>query len=300
MSKKQKIMRWIISGTLLAAVALVGVSVYQIDMSQQEKMEELNEIAQAQEDAMEENDVLQGGNSTASLDEMQPHHAVIEDEEEELPQTENVTSNEVTAQMENAGLENEMEADAKDLAVQKNESDIASKNDPEQETKEDKEVDNTEQDETEETSAGANAIVPNVNFSGELLMNWPVEGAVLMDYSMDRSVFFETLNVYKYNPSVLLEAEVGTPVEAAANMKILSVEDTLETGLTITADMGNGYTAVYGQLKDVTVETEDVVAAGTVLGYVQEPTKYYTKEGANLYFAMQKDGESIDPVLYLP
>ena len=131
-------------------------------------------------------------------------------------------------------------------------------------------------------------------------MTWPVEGDVVMDYSMDHSIYFETLNVYKYNPSILLGAEVGTPVEAAANMKILKVEETLETGTTITADMGNGYQAVYGQLKDVTVSADDVVAAGTVLGYINEPTKYYTKEGANLYFSMTKDGESVDPVLYLP
>ena len=44
----------------------------------------------------------------------------------------------------------------------------------------------------------------------------------------------------------------------------------------------------------------DHVSAGAVLGYVNEPTKYYTKEGANLYFALQKDGTPLDPLQYLP
>lgn len=285
MSKKQKIMRFMISGTLLAAVALVGISVYQVDVSQQERMEELNELAEAAPEMTEE--FIQGGNSTAGLDEVQPHHSVIEDEEEEIPETEDVTSGQVTAQLEDKDVETENNSN-KEQNLSKQE-----------ETKKSESVEESI-DQADEASTQASVIVPEVGFSGELLMNWPVEGTVLMDYSMDHSVYFETLNIYKYNPSVLFDAEVGTPVEAAANMKILQVEETLETGVTITADMGNGYQAVYGQLKDVTVKADDVVAAGTVLGYVSEPTKYYTKEGANLYFAMTKDGESIDPVLYLP
>ena len=39
--------------------------------------------------------------------------------------------------------------------------------------------------------------------------------------------------------------------------------------------------------------------SGTILGYVSDPTKYYVKEGANLYFAMTKDGNPIDPMIYI-
>lgn len=291
MSKKQKTMRLIISGTLLAAVALVGISVYQVDVSQQERLEELNELAEGEEITPdEETEQMQGGNSTAGEDDAEPHHAVIEDEEEEIPETADVSSADVTAEMD---AQNDAEDVVQDI--------VAGAEDTAQAETQVETEDTTKSDEqTNETSAGASTIVPEVNFTGEFLMNWPVEGEVLMDYSMDHSVYFETLNVYKYNPSLLLGAEVGTPVEAAANMKIVSIEENLETGTTITADMGNGYQAIYGQLKDVTVAAEDVVAAGTVLGYINEPTKYYTKEGANLYFSMTKDGESVDPVLYLP
>lgn len=304
MSKKQKMMRFIISGTLLAAVALVGISVYQVDVSQQERLEEMNETAQAENFTPDQGtEQLQGGNSTAGQDDSEPHHAVIEDEEEEIPETEDVTSGDVTAHMEEntttAQLDEESELNVQTETKENLDGNLTA--DAGNETDDANESETTvNSDKASETSTGANTIVPDVNFSGELLMTWPVEGEILMDYSMDRSVYFETLNVYKYNPSILLGAEAGTPVEAAANMKILSIDEMLETGTTITADMGNGYQAVYGQLKDVTVAVDDVVAAGTVLGYVNEPTKYYTKEGANLYFSMTKDGECVDPVLYLP
>ena len=100
--------------------------------------------------------------------------------------------------------------------------------------------------------------------------------------------------------SDLISSEVGSPVAAVANGKIVSVVNNEETGQTVTVDMGNGYQAVYGQLKDVPFQAEEYVSAGSVLGYISEPTKYYTKEGANLYFALSKDGVPLDPMQYLP
>ena len=113
-------------------------------------------------------------------------------------------------------------------------------------------------------------------------------------------MYFPTLNVYKTSPAIAISAEVGTPVMAVANGQILSITENEETGTTVTVDMGNGYQAIYGQLKDVPFQAEEYVSAGAVLGYINEPTKYYTKEGANLYFALQKDGTPLDPLQYLP
>ena len=63
---------------------------------------------------------------------------------------------------------------------------------------------------------------------------------------------------------------------------------------------GNGYQAIYGQLTDLDVAEGDSVEKGEIIGYVAAPTKYYSEEGSNLYFAMKKDGEPIDPIAYLP
>ena len=144
------------------------------------------------------------------------------------------------------------------------------------------------------------AMAPNLNFTESSLMEWPVNGQVVIDYSMDNTVYFPTLNVYKTNPGIVISAEVGTPVAAVANGQILSISENEETGITVTVDMGNGYQAVYGQLKDVPFQAEEYVTAGGVLGYVSEPTKYYTQEGPNLYFALRKDDTTLDPLQYLP
>lgn len=144
------------------------------------------------------------------------------------------------------------------------------------------------------------AMAPDLNFTESSLMEWPVNGQVVIDYNMDNTVYFPTLNVYKTSPAIAISAEVGSPVAAVANGRILSITENEETGTTVTVDMGNGYQAIYGQLKDVPFQAEEYVSAGAVLGYISEPTKYYTEEGANLYFALQKDGTPLDPLQYLP
>lgn len=144
------------------------------------------------------------------------------------------------------------------------------------------------------------AMAPDLNFTESSLMEWPVSGQVVIDYNMDNTVYFPTLNVYKTSPAIAISAEVGAPVAAVANGQILSITENEETGTTVTVDMGNGYQAIYGQLKDVPFQAEEYVSAGAVLGYISEPTKYYAQEGANLYFALQKDGMPLDPQQYLP
>ena len=66
----------------------------------------------------------------------------------------------------------------------------------------------------------------------------------------------------------------------------------------MTVDLGDGYRAIYGQLKEPNFAVGDYVESGHVLGYVAEPTKYYSVEGSNLYFALQKDGQPVDPVAF--
>ena len=67
----------------------------------------------------------------------------------------------------------------------------------------------------------------------------------------------------------------------------------------MTVDMGDGYSARYGQLKEIPKDQGDYVDSGEIIGYVSEPTKYYSVEGSNLYFQLWKDGATVDPMQYL-
>lgn len=139
----------------------------------------------------------------------------------------------------------------------------------------------------------------NVNFTDESLILWPASGVLLMDYSMDQTVYFKTLDQYKYNPAIVIAAAENDQVIAGAAGLVKSIDHTAQTGTTVNVDFGNGYEAFYGQLQNVAVKTGDYVEATTTLGYVAEPTKYYSSEGTNVYFEMRKDGQPVNPKDYL-
>ena len=157
----------------------------------------------------------------------------------------------------------------------------------------------TDQGKVTDVSAGALS-TPKLSFSEDTPMEWPVHGTILLDYNMDQTVYFPTLDQYKLSPAIAVQAVEGTPVTAATDGTVYLIEETAQTGTTLTMELGSGYQAIYGQLKDLCVEEGDTVTEGTVIGYVDTPTKYYSKEGNNLYFAMKKDGKPIDPISYLP
>ena len=151
-----------------------------------------------------------------------------------------------------------------------------------------------EQNQVQESSTPA-----LLTFAENSRLMWPVNGDVILNYSMDKSIYFATLNQYKYHPAIVISAEPGTEVWCAAQGKVTQIKVDEETGTTISMDLGSGYEAVYGQMKELAVKEGDMVSAGALLGYVSEPTKYYTVEGSNLYFQLLRDGEPVNPMDYL-
>lgn len=136
-------------------------------------------------------------------------------------------------------------------------------------------------------------------FSDEDVLSWPVDGNVLIPFNMEQTVYFATLDQYKYNPAVIIAGEVGEEVWAATDGKVTSIKKDAQTGTTVTVDLGDGFQAIYGQLGELHVKEGDRVEEGVLIGYLGEPTKYYSVEGCNLYFQLLKDGEAVDPLHYL-
>lgn len=123
----------------------------------------------------------------------------------------------------------------------------------------------------------------------------PVANEVLMHFNMDNTVYFATLDQYKYNPAVIYKAEVGNQVVSCADGVVVNMYQNEELGQVVVLDLGNGYQATYGQLKDVNVVIGATVTAGQPIANVADPTIYYSVEGANVYFSLTKDGVAVNP-----
>ncbi|MCI9323879.1 MAG: peptidoglycan DD-metalloendopeptidase family protein [Lachnospiraceae bacterium] len=137
--------------------------------------------------------------------------------------------------------------------------------------------------------------VRTLAFSSDQGLVRPVSGDILIPYSMDRTVYFTTLDQYKYNPATVYRVEEGTQVMACAEGRVASVFRNEEIGQAVTLDLGNGYQVVYGQLQALNVAEGDYVNPGQIIGSVAAPTIYYSLEGSNLYFLLEQDGAALDP-----
>ena len=143
--------------------------------------------------------------------------------------------------------------------------------------------------------------VQNLKFNEEKGLLWPMKDNpdVIMKYSMDKGIFFQTLSQYKCNPAIIISGKVGQEVLSSADGFITKISDNEETGLTLTMEIGNDYSLTYGQLKDCTVDVGDMVKEGDIIGKVAKPTKYYVVEGSNLYFQVTEKDKTVDPLLLL-
>lgn len=151
----------------------------------------------------------------------------------------------------------------------------------------------------EDAQAISTAMQPTLNFEEGDSLVWPVVGNVLINYSMDKTIYFPTLDQYKYNPAIVIQASEGDMITAAAAGKVTSVFEDAQIGTAVTMDLGNGYEVTYGQLDNVLVSEGSYVSMGDMIAQVAAPTAYYSVEGTNVYFKLTKDKTPINPMTCL-
>ena len=261
--RKNRTAKFIFNGALLAVMAVLGVTAYQVA----NKPEHIQEVLPLE--STKENDTAKadGANSTDDSSLAEAGTNMVEADLDGISDTGILDSESLINESDNSS--------ATDMASLDNTVDLTN-------------------------SADINDTADISSSSEDTLMEWPVNGHVLIDYSMDQSVYFPTLDQYKLSPAISVQAVEGAPVVSAVNGTVYSIENNAQTGTTVTMELGNGYQAIYGQLTDLDVAEGDTVTKGSIIGYVAAPTIYYSEEGSNLYFAMKKDGEPIDPITYLP
>ena len=277
---KNRIVKYAANTALLAVLAAAGIGAYQLGTApSDEKIIQDENDPQTVEENMEEEPLVDAGTSQVEADLENAGEGNLAGND--IAETEDVMENESEPELqengseETAAQETDMNADAV--------ADTA-------------EID---MEETTDVSAEA-ASLPELSFSEDTLMQWPVNGNILLDYNMDQTTYFPTLDQYKLSPAIAVQAVEGAPVTASVRGTVYSVEEDPQTGTTVTMELGDGYQAIYGQLKDLAVSEGETVEQGETIGYIAAPTKYYSKEGSNLYFAMRQNGEPVDPIMYLP
>jgi len=263
----------------IAAVALIGSN---LSSSQKDKGEDFVDLNEPDDNMAAENDnnELQADNNDTS--DQQADNVIS-------PGSDNTTQNQDIAQNDHL-LEFDVFTEEEEKGIDLAEVD--------ENTTAAIEEDRDKQPAVETAGAAVKNTAP-LKFDADAGLLWPVEGNVIMNYSMDHLVYHSTLMQFKVNPAIIIDAEVGTEVKAAATGVITDIYDDPVTGLTVAMDIGDGYSLVYGQLANVNHKIGDRLSEGDIIGTINEPTKYYTVEGSNLYFMMLDGEETVNPMLYL-
>lgn len=130
---------------------------------------------------------------------------------------------------------------------------------------------------------------------------WPVNGELEREYSMEALAYDVTMADWRTHDGIDIAADAGAVVVAAADGTVESVEKDALYGTTVVISHGNGIKTVYSNLAETpTVEVGDTVKAGDVIGSVGDTAICEIGEPSHIHFAMSKDGNSINPMEYMP
>ena len=130
---------------------------------------------------------------------------------------------------------------------------------------------------------------------------WPVNGEILADYSLEVLAYDETMGDWRVHTGVDISSPVGTQVTALTGGTVTAVEQDDLMGTTVTISHGEGLESIYSNLAlEPTVETGDTVRVGQVIGSVGTTAAAESARLPHLHLEMRLNGESVDPMLYLP
>mgnify|MGYP002520949177 FL=1 len=287
----------VVTGCLLTAFYVnreMPKSEYEVDLSQlsgEQKQEDLTGDIRTEGAGIARvtgNDVK----NPVHLPETDTEEKSVKDGKQKITESQDGTKQQTSSNTDQSGQQTPQ--DGEQMQQDNTEEDkIQSQNDTDEQQKDTSGQQSSAAEETTETAAAV------LTFSPEDGMTWPVSGDVILNYSMDAAVYFQTLEQYKYNPAIYISATEGTPVSACAKGVVKEIGTDAQLGQYVVTSLGSGYEVIYGQLTDLQVEEGTTVARGQVIGNVAKTTKYFSVEGDHVYLEILKDGTPVDPLQLL-
>lgn len=134
----------------------------------------------------------------------------------------------------------------------------------------------------------------------ELSFAYPVEGEILRDYAMEELIFSETLDEWTVHQGLDIRADRTTVVKAAEEGTVVAIKNDPRFGLTVIIEHEDGFKTIYSNLLTTEFVAEDEkVEKGQSIGTVGNSAVFEIADEPHLHFEMIKDGEYVDPKLYL-
>lgn len=132
------------------------------------------------------------------------------------------------------------------------------------------------------------------------VFSYPVKGEVMTDYAKDKLIYSNTLGEWVTHRGIDIKASKTTVVSASSDGTVKSIKNDPRYGLTVVIEHSNGFSTVYANLLTAEfVSTGEKVKAGQTIGTVGNTASFEILDESHLHFEILKDGEQVDPNMYL-
>lgn len=134
----------------------------------------------------------------------------------------------------------------------------------------------------------------------ELEFQAPVVGEIIKDFAIDNLIFSNTLEEWTTHSGIDIKAEKTSVVAAAETGTIESIKNDPRFGLSITIAHKDGFKTIYSNLLTTEfVNENEVVEKGQTIATVGESASFEVADESHLHFEMYKDGNVVNPTIYL-
>lgn len=132
------------------------------------------------------------------------------------------------------------------------------------------------------------------------VFSYPVKGDIITNYAKDKLVYSNTLGEWVTHLGIDIKAGKTTVVTASADGTVKSIKNDPRYGLTVVIEHTNGFSTVYSNLLTAEfVTVGEKVKAGQTIGTVGNTASFEILDESHLHFEILKDGNQVDPNIYL-
>lgn len=148
----------------------------------------------------------------------------------------------------------------------------------------------------EQNTVNESSIVENE----QLQFMAPVIGEITKDFANDTLVYSKTLDEWTTHSGIDIKAEKTSIVVSAEVGVVESIKNDPRYGLTVTITHREGFKTIYSNLLSTEFITEgELVERGQTIATVGESSSFEIADETHLHFEMIKDGEYVNPTIYL-
>lgn len=134
----------------------------------------------------------------------------------------------------------------------------------------------------------------------ELKFQMPVEGEVSKEFAKENLIYSETLKEWITHLGIDIKAEKTSVVKAAEDGTVKSIKNDPRYGLTVIMEHEDGFKTIYSNLLTAEFVSEgEEISKGQTLGTVGNTAVFEFSDDPHLHFEILKDGEYVDPSIYL-